>query len=443
VSQAPAPLGRARELAYASANLGIDAMAPILGWVPYLYAPPADLAGATALLPAASVGALLFVGRFVDGFAEPVVGWASDRARTRLGRRLPFVLFGTPVLVAAFLALFFPPFGPGQPLATGAYLAIVNTVFWCAFTAVVAPYLALLPEIATSSAERTRISTLMTAFSIAATIAGNAVLGVVVARFQGGRELLGVHFDNGFEPQALAIAGLAVLFFYLSIAFVRERAPADGGPPPLAFRAAVTESFRNPAFLPLVVPLAVFLIGVNVVVTAVPYLGRAILHASEAEAALGTAAVYLSAGASLPLVGRAVARFGKKRTYAAALLAMSACFAALPGIAITPWPTASYLALMIALGIPVGALLVLGRVLIADVIDADFARTGLRREAMYFGMQGLMTKVSFGIGPLVATQLFAAFGNTEQQPLGILLCGPVAGALGFIGWLAFRRYPLA
>ena len=436
------PLGRGRTLAYASGSLGIDALAPILSWLPYLYAPPADVPGAVALLPAATVGALLFVGRFVDGFAEPIVGWASDRARTRFGRRIPFVLFGTPVLVGAFLALFFPPFGPDQPAATGLYLVAINTIFWCAFTAVVAPYLALLPEIATSSDERTRISTLMTAFSILAVIGGNLVLGAVVAKFSGGRALLGVHFANGFEPQAIAIAALAFGFFYLSIAFVRERPMVAGGPPHLSFRSAVTESFRNPAFLPLVIPLSVFLVGVNLVVTAVPYLGRAVLHASEAEASFGTAAVYVAAGVSLPLVGRATARFGNKRVYSAALLAMSGVFAAIPLVAVSPRPTATYVVLMIVLGVPVGALLVLGRVLIADVIDADFARTGLRREAMYFGMQGLMTKVSFGVGPLVATQLFQAFGNTTEQPLGILLCGPVAGLLGIAGWFAFRRYPL-
>lgn len=440
---APASIGRARELAYASGSLATDVVAPILAWIPYLYAPPADLPGAVALLPAATVGALLFVGRFLDGFAEPIVGWASDRSRTRFGRRLPFVLFGTPVLAISFLALFFPPFGAGAPLATGLWLAAFNTIFWCAFTAVVAPYLALLPEVATSSEERTRISTLMTAFSLGATIAANAALGPVVAHFHGGGTVLGMRVANGFEPQAVVVAAIAVLFFYLSVAFVRERPHGDGDPPHLPFRAAVIESFRNPAFLPLVAPLAVFLIGVNIVVTAVPYLGRAVLHATETEASAGMVAVYVAAGLSLPLVGRAVARFGKKRTYAATLLAMSVLFALLPLVAISPRPAETYLAIMIALGFPVGALFVLGRVLIADVIDLDFERTGLRREAMYFGMQGLMTKVSFGVGPLVATQLFTHFGNTAEQPLGVLLCGPVAGALGVLGWLAFRRYPLA
>ena len=116
---------------------------------------------------------------------------------------------------------------------------------------------------------------------------------------------------------------------------------------------------------------------------------------------------------------------GKKRLYRLALLVMSGQFASMPLVAISPWPTATYLVLLASIGVPVGAMLVLSRVLISDVIDFDEKRTGLRREAMYFGMQGLIdSKISFGVGPLIATQLFTIFGNTADRPLGVLLCGP-------------------
>lgn len=431
-----------RAVAYASGTIGLDVAQPLLSWLPYLYAPPADTPGAVALLPAATVGALLLVGRIVDGFAEPVVGFLSDRADTRLGRRRPFILVGAPILVATLIGMFFPPFGPGHELETGALLVLLNTVFWCAFTMVGAPYLALLPEIARSTAARTRISSLMTGFTVLVIIAGNLALGPLVAAWAGGVTLVGIRFRNGFEPQAL-LCGLLILAFVMLATFsVRERrnhAPEGGH---LSFRSAVMESLRNPAFLPLVAPMSVFLIGVNILVTAVPYFGRSVLRASEAEASIGSALVYAVAALTLPFLGRWVPAYGKKRMYGLSLLVMAAQFTLLPLVSISPWPTATYLVFMASVGVPVGTMLVLSRVLISDVIDEDEKRTGLRREAMYFGMQGLLTKVSFGIGPLVATQLFSQFGNTAERPLGILLCGPVAGALGLLGWAAFRRYPL-
>jgi len=305
-----------------------------------------------------------------------------------------------------------------------------------------APYLALLPEIARTTDARTRIASFMTGFSVLVIIIGNLLLGPLVAAWRGGVEILGMHFRNGFEPQALVCGGLILFFITLAMSAVRERPNEvpEGGH--LSFKNAVMESVRNPAFLPLVLPLSVFLIGTNIVVTAVPYFGRSILHSTEAVASLGAALVYMVAALVLPFLRRLVGNHGKKRLYGLALLVMSGQFASMPLVAISPWPTATYLVLMAGIGVPLGSMLVLSRVLISDVIDFDEKRTGLRREAMYFGMQGLMTKVSFGVGPLIATQLFTIFGNTADHPLGILLCGPAAGLLGLAGWAAFRRYPL-
>jgi putative effector of murein hydrolase LrgA (UPF0299 family) len=43
---------------------------------------------------------------------------------------------------------------------------------------------------------------------------------------------------------------------------------------------------------------------------------------------------------------------------------------------------------------------------------------------------------------ILITQLFYRFGNTVENPLGILLVGPVAGLMTFLGFLIFLRYPI-
>ena len=82
------------------------------------------------------------------------------------------------------------------------------------------------------------------------------------------------------------------------------------------------------------------------------------------------------------------------------------------------------------------------RPLLADVIDADEEITGLRREGVYNGMEGLIMKVAAGLGPLLAGIIFEIFGASRAHSLGIRICGPVAGACLVLAAFAFRRYPI-
>ena len=99
---------RAKAL-YASSSLGSEALSQSRGlWLLYYYAPPKD-ADLEQLLPLGLVGVLLTVGRLIESVDDALIGYWSDRTRSRLGRRLPFVVAATPPWAVFGFLLFTPP----------------------------------------------------------------------------------------------------------------------------------------------------------------------------------------------------------------------------------------------------------------------------------------------------------------------------------------------
>ena len=89
------------------------------------------------------------------------------------------------------------------------------------------------------------------------------------------------------------------------------------------------------------------------------------------------------------------------------------------------------------MGIAQVGVMVVPDAIVASVSDLEEQRTGQRREAMYFGAQGLIIKMAIGISALISGGLVQFFGI----PLGIQLTGPVAAIVVLIGLLVFSRYP--
>ena len=68
-------------------------------------------------------------------------------------------------------------------------------------------------------------------------------------------------------------------------------------------------------------------------------------------------------------------------------------------------------------------------------------RTGLRREATYYGAENFVEKTASSLSPLVLSILLL-LGHSEGDTLGIRLVGPVAALFVFAGYLTFRAYEL-
>ena len=56
----------------------------------------------------ALAGTVILISKIYDAITDPFEGVLSDRTRTRLGRRRPYLLAGIPLVFISFAALFYP-----------------------------------------------------------------------------------------------------------------------------------------------------------------------------------------------------------------------------------------------------------------------------------------------------------------------------------------------
>jgi maltose/moltooligosaccharide transporter len=109
-------------------------------------------------LSAALAGLIMTLDNIAAFFIQPVVGVLSDRTRTRLGRRMPYILGAVPVAVIAFALIpmtvnRIPAELSGQTSQLGGQLSLFMVViglFLLAMAAFRTPVIALMPDITPS-----------------------------------------------------------------------------------------------------------------------------------------------------------------------------------------------------------------------------------------------------------------------------------------------------
>jgi GPH family glycoside/pentoside/hexuronide:cation symporter len=74
---------------------------------------------------------VLFLYTFLDAIDNPVYGFLSDRTRTKWGRRRPWLVIGTPLLLLCFIAFYnLPAFLSGNSIFVYMLLMYMLTVRW-------------------------------------------------------------------------------------------------------------------------------------------------------------------------------------------------------------------------------------------------------------------------------------------------------------------------
>lgn len=382
-----------------------------------------------ALIPIGILGLLMGVGRFIEAFDDPLIGHLSDRTKSRWGRRFPYIFFGAPFLALSFFLLWTPI--NGSITTNAIYFFLALQFFFLTYTLVSAPYEGILPELTKTSADRVSTSAWRVLFGVM-----GAGLGLV------GSSILIQNY--GFPAMGLILGILALVSFWVSILGIRKRLgqPAPHTPHLPNFYQALLTTLKNKQFIIFSLAFILFSLGFNMLNALLPFYVKAILQQPSGMVGLFSGLVLLSMLIALPIQTKLSGKFGKKKVYACSMLALGLIFPLLAIVGFIPLADSfiQTIIITIAIGLALSGQFIYPNAILADVIDYDETQTGLRREAMYYGMQNTLQKFSFALSSVIFGTSLATFGATVENPLGIRLIGPIAGLAAILGFLVFIKW---
>ena len=376
---------------------------------------------------------LIVAGRLVDAFTDPLIGWWSDRTRSRWGRRIPFILFSTPFYAAFGALVWFLP-SPEASIWNAVYFVVMLELFFIAATASSGALEALVPEITRGAADRMNLVGLIFLFAIFGAGLGLSGTGPLVDAF-------------GFQVVGVILAIVAFVFRYLSLAAIWKHAPRDTSPARVDFWRGMRDTLRNPQFVYYLPTFVMFTTGVGILLGWMPFFASELLEAEEE----GTIASLIS---TVVIIGAVISglvfwvvlnrlNVSKRRVYGGCLVASGAAFPLLGLVGLAPVGglVTQGLVLSFIAGLPMAAVFMLPKGLTADIADYDAMINGERREAMFYATQNFFEKVTFSLPPALLA-LVLLLGDTTEDPLGIRLAPVVAGVLAISGMALWHRYRL-
>ncbi len=420
-----AQLSIPRKLSYAAGGTAMNLSNLVISqWLFLLYAADRE----QALVPAALFGTLFMLGRITDAITDPLIGYWSDNARYRGGRRIPFIKWGLLPFAAVFWLLWTPPMA-GQHWLNTVYVIALIQAYFVLYTVVNTPYISLLPEITSDRKERINISTLQAVFIMLGTIVFGA-MGIVLKNW-------------GWVAVGGVVAVVIVFSYAPTVLAIREKPlPPPSSEGPAGLLPWLTTTLKNRAFLHLAVATSLYWFGLNLMLMLVPFWVVDVLGL-EKDAVAMLMAPFLGANIVFFFVFNLLAkRLGKYAVFLFTLFGSALVMPLLAGVGVLPLGSDSVQSMIVMglAGIPVAGFLMLPFAILADVVDEDETQTGCRREAIYFGVQAIFQKSAIGLSVFVFG-IFVGTGGADSSG-GLRWIAGLAGLACAMGFVAFRGYPL-
>ncbi|MFX0009256.1 MAG: MFS transporter [Candidatus Hermodarchaeota archaeon] len=374
-----------------------------------------------------------FVFMFWNTINDPIASYFIDNTRTKIGRRIPFIRYGSFFYGLAFIFCWFPVSPLDNQIGLFfnflAALFILDTMY----TIVGACFFSLPNEIAVTAKQRASLSVYTTFFGFINLVLG-IVLPIMLLTGQVGEHPL-------FMPIIIIIGISSSLIMFFTSFGIKENMFAqlqehEG------FIEGLKLTFKNTPFWIYMIPAFLMQIISQMTSTGLLYY---IQYVNQAP-------LYAVITFLLGLIIGALINLKKIKTWQPKKTGMINLLVAAIGLLSLFFggrdPIISTVCFLI-IGFGYIGILIIIPVLMGDVIDHDELITGKRREAIYGGVNAVVTKPAISIASSLFLGIITFFGFIEHQEqtdsgiLGILIAFCLLPAILLIGCaIALKWFPL-
>lgn len=345
---------------------------------------------------------MLFIYAFIDALDNPVYGFLSDRTRTRWGRRRPWLVIGTPLLILCFIAFYSTPaFIEGNSLFI--YCILFYILAGTLDSVINANYGALFPELFRTDASRASTNALRQAFQLVAMIISIALTPVVTGAI-------------GYSMTAViyGVLGGAVIL-YMSFTSKETKIEVEEEKPRLwdSLKTLAT----NRKFWVAGFANAFYSAAMSLVLVSLPFFVKYTLKIPNSQSTILFASVLLIAIGGVTIWARLVRRFKLIPIWRIALIALA--------IAFVPLYFANSLATSIIGSVLVGfgfaGVITTMDLIGAKIMDEDTQKHNVRREGIISNALGFMNRLNGLFTSFAFLLVFNLFGfesgtNPGAQP---------------------------
>ena len=365
---------------------------------------------------------------------DPIFGYISDRTRTKLGRRIPFMRFTAPFLAITFVIFWLVPIDSPQ-LSIFFWMLIMMALYDTCFTIIGLAYAALLPELAEEDHVRGQFQQFSSLFYLIGVVFGFFIPELVRPK-EGSTNL--VPFYIGMVIVGIIGAACIVITTYR----FKERPEFTVVDKPLGLKASIKYTFKSKAFLIVTAANFMSIFFQQVLLSYMFYLADYVMQVTSL---ILLAALILGLIAGVFLTNFLSAKFGVVQANQIHLGFGAIFLLLLPFVP----EFLIYICLFVG-GIGLAGPLVLTNVLYGQIADEDEIKSGVRREAAFFGTNAMLTKPAQSVAMAMGPAMLALAGfltgsitqSTNVQFMIKIIIGLLPGIAMVVGVVILLFYPL-